>query len=145
MTAEQLAERLHARHSGAGWIARCPAHQDRSPSLSIREGDDGRVLLHCFGGCPPETILGTIDLTIRDLFSRNTLPPDPPQLRAAKHVAANALAALRSRLTKRERVLPVTIIETDRGNLDAAIARGLALAVNEELVQLILVEPANED
>ena len=32
------------------WMARCPSHEDKTPSLSIREGDDGRVLLHCFAG-----------------------------------------------------------------------------------------------
>ena len=42
------------RKSGSGWSARCPAHEDHSPSLSISEGDDGRVLLHCFTGCTTE-------------------------------------------------------------------------------------------
>lgn len=39
------------QRSGGGWVARCPAHQDREPSLSIGQGADGRVLLHCFAGC----------------------------------------------------------------------------------------------
>jgi hypothetical protein len=39
------------RKCGDGWLARCPAHDDRTPSLSIRETTDGRVLLHCFAGC----------------------------------------------------------------------------------------------
>lgn len=37
MTMEQIVERLHARHSGSGWMAACPAHDDRKPSLSINE------------------------------------------------------------------------------------------------------------
>lgn len=35
------------KKSGKGYQACCPAHDDNGPSLSLREGDDGRVLLHC--------------------------------------------------------------------------------------------------
>jgi|SRR5882724_8419380 len=56
--------------SGAGWKAKCPAHDDESgDSLSIGEGNDGRALLHCFAGCVPEAIVGAIELTMRDLFA----------------------------------------------------------------------------
>lgn len=51
------------------WMAQCPAHQDKSPSLSIRELDDGRILLHDFGaGCAAGDILASIGLTLSDLF-----------------------------------------------------------------------------
>lgn len=50
MTAEAIAKALGGRRCGAGWIAKCVAHNDRSPSLSLRDGD-GRVLVHCFSGC----------------------------------------------------------------------------------------------
>ena len=40
-----------------GWMARCPAHVDRSPSLSIKDADGGRVLVHCFGGCAPDNVI----------------------------------------------------------------------------------------
>ena len=43
-----------------GYIAHCPAHHDRCPSLSIREGEDGRLLLHCFAGCTWKSILAAI-------------------------------------------------------------------------------------
>jgi hypothetical protein len=50
----------------------CPAHDDRRPSLSIDEGEDGRVLLKCFAGCEVDAILDAIGLQSRDLFpSRN--------------------------------------------------------------------------
>jgi hypothetical protein len=39
------------RGPGGNYQARCPAHDDRHPSLSIRNGDDGRLLLHCFAEC----------------------------------------------------------------------------------------------
>lgn len=55
------------RH-GDAWSARCPAHDDRDPSLSIGIGTDARVLLHCHAGCPAETIVGTLGLAMRDLM-----------------------------------------------------------------------------
>ena len=59
--------------TGSGrWVACCPAHNDKSPSLSIRETDDGRVLIHCFGGCDVESVMGAIGLELNDLF------PDAP-------------------------------------------------------------------
>jgi DNA primase len=51
-----------------GWQAQCPAHKDRVPSLSLRETDDGKVLLHCFSGCETQDVLGALGLTFRDLF-----------------------------------------------------------------------------
>jgi len=70
---EVLLGRLEGvRRAGAGsWMARCPAHPDRNPSLSIALRD-GRVLLHCFAGCPPEAVLGAVGLTWKDLRE-----PDP--------------------------------------------------------------------
>ena len=58
---------------GDGYMALCPAHDDRTPSLSIREGDDGRVLLHCFGGCEPERVVAALGLGLADLY-----PMGPP-------------------------------------------------------------------
>lgn len=47
-----VAARLHARPTGEGqWLARCPAHADRTPSLAIRDGEGGRVLVRCWAGC----------------------------------------------------------------------------------------------
>ncbi len=56
------------RRVGAGWCCRCPAHEDREPSLTINVGDDGRALLHCFAGCSNEAICGAIGLRLGDLF-----------------------------------------------------------------------------
>lgn len=50
------------------WASRCPAHQDRSPSLAVRELPDGRILLHCFAGCDTEAILTALQLQFSDLF-----------------------------------------------------------------------------
>ncbi len=57
------------RRSGGGWVARCPAHEDRSPSLSVREGADGRVLVYCHAGCRTDDVVAAIGLSMRDLFA----------------------------------------------------------------------------
>ena len=70
MTVEAFAALVEARRAGQGrWQARCPAHADRSPSLSIREGKNRVVLVHCFAGCPLEAILAALGLVYRDLFA----------------------------------------------------------------------------
>jgi hypothetical protein len=51
-------------------MARCPAHEDRSPSLSIRGTPDGRLLIHCFGGCPTQLVLQALGLDFGDLFDK---------------------------------------------------------------------------
>lgn len=70
MTAETLLSRLdRVKRTGPNkWHARCPAHDDRGPSLSIRELDDGRVLLHCFAGCGVPEVVAAVGLTVGDLF-----------------------------------------------------------------------------
>jgi hypothetical protein len=65
---ERLVEVLSAKRNGNGWRAKCPAHDDHQPSLSIHEGADGRVLLKCFGGCATADIVAAVGLTLRDLF-----------------------------------------------------------------------------
>ena len=69
MTVEDLLPRLEAvrSHSIGKWTARCKAHQDTSPSLSIREGERG-ILLHCWAGCTLESIVQALNLSVKDLF-----------------------------------------------------------------------------
>ena len=60
-------ERIHP--SGHNhWTARCPAHKDKNPSLSVSDAGDGRILLHCFAGCSPEAILTSLGLTFADVM-----------------------------------------------------------------------------
>lgn len=56
-------------------LAQCCAHDDPSPSLSIRETEDGRVLLHCFAGCSVESIVSALGLRLEDLFPPRELRP----------------------------------------------------------------------
>src|SRR5512142_966715 len=55
------------RPSGDGWSARCPAHDDRTPSLSVSVDDDGRVLMCCHAGCDTDAVLDAVGLTWADL------------------------------------------------------------------------------
>jgi len=70
VAAAEILTRLHkVKQVGPSkWVARCPAHPDRNPSLSIKEAPDGRVLLYCFAGCPTEAILAALGLNWSDLF-----------------------------------------------------------------------------
>lgn len=57
------------KENGLGrWLACCPAHQDRSPSLAVRETSDGTILMKCFAGCPTGGVLAAIGLELKDLF-----------------------------------------------------------------------------
>lgn len=70
MSAELLISKLDkVKQTGpARWIACCPARDDKHPSMTIRELDDGRVLIHDFGGSTVNEILDAIGLDISDLF-----------------------------------------------------------------------------
>ena len=57
------------KSTGPGkWQALCPAHDDKRPSLSIREADDGKVLLKCWAGCGAAEIVSALGLSLADLF-----------------------------------------------------------------------------
>lgn len=60
MSAKEIARALGGRKSGSGWSARCPAHEDHDPSLSIRDGSDGRVLVHCHAGCDQGSVIAAL-------------------------------------------------------------------------------------
>ena len=82
---ERVLARLEGvRRVGKGWVAKCPAHPDKNPSLSMGVGIDGRVLLKCFSGCSLDAILAALGLGVKDLFPeepdlwRWTRAPKPP-------------------------------------------------------------------
>jgi hypothetical protein len=69
-----LAKLPNAKKAGNGWSARCPAHEDRRASLSVAQGDDGRVLLRCHAGCSAEAIVSAVGLKLADLFPAKAGP-----------------------------------------------------------------------
>ncbi len=60
MAAESIAKALGGRKVGGGWMARCPAHHDREPSLSICDADDGKILVCCHAGCDQERVIAAL-------------------------------------------------------------------------------------
>jgi DNA primase len=69
MNVDAILGRLHGvRRNGSGWMALCPAHEDRNPSLSISL-HDGTMLHHCHAGCSKEAVLAALKIGPRDLFS----------------------------------------------------------------------------
>jgi len=74
MNADLLLSKLdRVKRTGPNtWVARCPTRDDKRPSMTIRELDDGRILLHDFGGDAPAEILAAIGLTFSDLYPAKT-------------------------------------------------------------------------
>ena len=70
MNAEILLARLNGviRTGDWRWSARCPAHADRAPSLSVHV-DEERLLFHCHAGCAPEAVLAAVGLSWSDLYA----------------------------------------------------------------------------
>lgn len=79
------------RRCGEGMISRCPAHEDHVPSLSHREAPDGRVLVHCFGGCSVADVVRAMGLRLSDLFPARDLDPVEARYRISILDAGNIL------------------------------------------------------
>ena len=58
------------RRTGNGWTARCPAHDDRSPSLSVGIGRGSQILFCCHAGCTTQAVLDRLGLTWAELFPK---------------------------------------------------------------------------
>ncbi|MGY1920052.1 AAA family ATPase [Pseudomonas tolaasii] len=72
------------KQHGDSFMAVCPAHQDKSPSLSLSRAGDGRALVHCFAGCDPHDVLGAVGLEMRDLFPESMSQDQRQELRRIK-------------------------------------------------------------
>lgn len=98
MSAEKLLQRLDkVKQTRAGsWIACCPAHEDKTPSLSITESSDGWVGVHCFAGCPVFEVCAAVGIELHDLFPPRPLETMPDRTRPLSRPInpADALACL---------------------------------------------------
>ena len=63
----------NAKRSGSGWTARSPAHDDQHNSLSIGEGEGGRVLLYCRARCSTTQVCDALGIELKDLMSAPTM------------------------------------------------------------------------
>jgi len=98
MTAAAIAKALGGHRAGRDWMARCPAHDDRTPSLAIHEGCNGKVLLKCHAGCSQRDVIGA--LKDRGIWASggdgqsaaaSCRPADVGQLRGDRERAAHAM------------------------------------------------------
>lgn len=109
------------------WICRCPAHEDKSPSMTVRQLDDGRTLLHCFAGCSVENILGALGLTFDALFPPKPLGDRVAPLRkpfpAADALEAVAQEALIAQIAASRQARGETLTREDRARLRIAAGR----------------------
>lgn len=95
---EQFLSRLQkVRKNGSGFVACCPAHQDKSPSLTIKQETDGKILIHCFAGCGADEVVGAIGMELSDLM------PEKPTHHHKRGTSAfnpyDVLAAVRDDMT----------------------------------------------
>lgn len=110
------------RRRGRGWVALCPAHEDRTPSLSVAEGDDGRILVRCFAGCTVDKITASIGLRVADLFPGPAIdwsrfvPRTPEERQAAER------RRLRRQVRALERERSIALRVLYRASLLVAIA-----------------------
>lgn len=91
---ELLAKLTKVRGRNGSWSACCPAHEDRGPSLSVKELGDGRILMHCFAGCGTDAILGVLGLEMGDLFPERLEMPNGRLAPVRAFSAAEAMRAL---------------------------------------------------
>lgn len=73
---QEILTTLKAKPQGSQWIARCPAHKDKSPSLSVAQGDKG-ILLACHAGCSVSAIASALGFKVKDLFNPKEKPAAP--------------------------------------------------------------------
>lgn len=126
MNNDLLSRLQKVRKTGSdSWIACCPAHEDKHPSMTVRLLDDGRVLLHCFAGCPPLAVLEAIGLDFSALFPESIDRAKPLRKPFA---AADVLEALTHEATT------VMVIANDmqRGDFRGKQRLGLAVERIEE-------------
>jgi hypothetical protein len=81
------------------WSARCPAHADKGPSLSLRETPDGAVLIHCFAECEVADIVAALGLEMHQLFPPRDRPPGAPKRTPRLLTAGQALTVLADKAT----------------------------------------------
>jgi hypothetical protein len=110
------------------WSARCPAHEDRGPSLSVRETSDKAVLLHCFAGCTVHDITALLGLDMADLYSPRDSRPGEPKRPPRLLTTGQALGLLRQEamltfVAASNLSRGMTLTDQDRARLLTAVGR----------------------
>jgi hypothetical protein len=114
MSISNLLNKLNkVKSNGNGsWMACCPAHDDKTPSLSIKDNSDGRLMLRCFSGCETIDVLNSIGLDWDDV-----MPPKQEKpvhiIKPKKHdiYATDALLVIRNE----SRIITMAAIDVCKG------------------------------
>lgn len=120
------------RASGRGWVAKCPAHTDRSASLSLAEGRDGRALVKCFAGCEVLDVVRAVGLELADLFPQRIADTSPASRAEAREAWRQSGWAAALGVLGRE--ASVVLIAA------RMLADGRALAADDQARLLLAVE-----
>ena len=119
MKAEDVLDRLEHVTGGKGrWMACCPGHQDKSPSLAINEVND-RILVHCFAGCETSDVISALGLKVSDLFYNKLASGELTEGKKRRYEEAlnseRYQVAIINSVERNER--PLTAIERERRSL----------------------------
>ena len=123
---ENILSRLEkVKGRNGSYTACCPAHTDKSPSLAIRELDDGRILLKCFADCSVQDIMGSIGMEIGDLFpdTKKDLPPVKRKYYASDLLRVIEFEAWVVSVAAHTMSTGNKLSETDRDRMKVATAR----------------------
>lgn len=116
------------------WLCRCPAHGDKSPSLSIKETDEGNVLFYCFAGCSFTSIIDALGFEASDLFPRDQTyrQSQKPRLRASEVMETVVSEAYILSCALRQLLNGTGLSESDYVRVKQAIERisGIHVEVN---------------
>jgi hypothetical protein len=111
MTLDDLVGLLGATRNGTGWAARCPAHDDQNPSLTISEGATQPIVLHCHAGCPTERVVAAIpQLSMADLMGEPRIVASYPYT----DLGGNLLYVVNRWSPKDFRTVPAGVPEAQR-------------------------------
>lgn len=111
------------RTSNSSWMACCPAHADRSPSLSIKDTGDGKLILKCFAGCETIDVLGALGLDWDDVMPPKETVERIQTVKPMKHTiyATDALRVIKNE----SMIITMAAMDITKGRVitDAELAR----------------------
>lgn len=129
MQVEDFIARLEGvKKTARGWMAKCSGHPDKSPSMTIALGDDGRILIKCWAGCDAWQIVGALGLELSDLFPEKLTQDHVPGLRRP-FPASDALASLADEAM----VLAIITLDIERGSWPKQEDIDRALLANQRI------------
>lgn len=128
MRVENLLQHLQKvkRTKPGSWLACCPAHEDKTASLSVRELEDGRILVHCFASCSVSEVLSAVGLTFDALYPEKEIchgKPERQPFPATDILRAIAFESTLVLIAAADLLAGNPFNDTDRARLTLAVSR----------------------